>query len=220
MKDNNNNSKQVLLSVLGVAILVVAVVGVSFAAFTYSKTGVKENIITTGTISMSYSEPENGITLSDAVPMQDSNGMTLTGQNNTFDFSVTATISGSGSTTINYAITAVTEPDTLLTDEYVKVYLTNSSDTATTNFTGGAKKVSTLTKTSSDASGAPDGQFILESGTFTAGRTDQYKLRMWVSADYPVDQQNVDPDGEGAGEAPGSQTYKLRVNVYGAAAAQ
>ena len=33
MKDNN--SKQVLLSVLGVAILVVAVVGVSFAAFSY-----------------------------------------------------------------------------------------------------------------------------------------------------------------------------------------
>ena len=32
-----NNSKQVLLSVLGVAILVVAVVGVSFAAFSYSK---------------------------------------------------------------------------------------------------------------------------------------------------------------------------------------
>lgn len=218
MKDNN--SKQVLLSVLGVAILVVAVVGVSFAAFTFSQTGVKENVITTGTISMSYSEPENGITLTDAMPMEDASGIALSGANNTFDFSVAATIDGSGTTTINYAITAVTEPTALLTDEYVKVYLTNSSDTATTNFTGGAKKVSALTKTSSDASGAPDGQFILESGTFTADRTDQYKLRMWVSSDYPIDQQNVDPDGEGAGEAPGKQTYKLRVNVYGKAAAQ
>lgn len=218
MKDNN--SKQVLLSVLGVAILVVAVVGVSFAAFTFSQTGVKENVITTGTINMSYSEPENGITLTDAMPMEDASGIALSGANNTFDFTVAATIDGSGTTTINYAITAVTEPDTVLTDDYVKVYLTNSSDTATTNFTGGAKKVSALTKTSSDASGAPDGQFILESGTFTADRTDQYKLRMWVSADYPIDQQNVDPDGEGAGEAPGKQTYTLRVNVYGQAAAQ
>ena len=218
MKDNN--SKQVLLSVLGVAILVVAVVGVSFAAFTFSQTGVKENVITTGTINMSYSEPENGITLTDAVPMDDATGKALSGAGNTFDFTVSATIDGSGQTTINYAITAVTTPDKVLTDEYVKVYLTNSSDTATTNFTGGAKKVSALTKTSSDASGAPDGQFILESGTFDASRTDQYKLRMWVASDYPIDQQNVDPDGEGVQEAPGGQTYTLRVNVYGAAAAQ
>ena len=33
----NNNSKQMILSILGVVILVVAVVGVSFAAFSYSK---------------------------------------------------------------------------------------------------------------------------------------------------------------------------------------
>ena len=39
--NNNNSSKQILLSVLGVAILVVAVVGISFAAFSYSKTGGK-----------------------------------------------------------------------------------------------------------------------------------------------------------------------------------
>ena len=44
MKDNN--SKQVLLSVLGVAILVVAVVGVSFAAFSYSQAGEKVKDIT------------------------------------------------------------------------------------------------------------------------------------------------------------------------------
>ena len=55
MKEDNN-SKQVLLSVLGVAILVVAVVGVSFAAFTFSQTGQKVNTISTGTITMSYSE--------------------------------------------------------------------------------------------------------------------------------------------------------------------
>ena len=43
--NNNNSSKQILLSVLGVAILVVAVVGISFAAFSYSKTGTVENTI-------------------------------------------------------------------------------------------------------------------------------------------------------------------------------
>ena len=48
--NQTNSSKQVLLSVIGVAILVVAVVGVSFAFFNYTRTG-ENNTITTGQIS-------------------------------------------------------------------------------------------------------------------------------------------------------------------------
>ena len=51
---NENSSKQVLLSVLGIAVLVVAVVGVSFAFFTYSKTGEKNNTLTTGNIFFNF----------------------------------------------------------------------------------------------------------------------------------------------------------------------
>ena len=201
---NEDNSKQVLLSVLGVAILVVAVVGVSFAAFSFSKTGQVTNTITTGTISMSYSEPENGITLTEALPMDDETGKTLQGENNTFDFTVTATIKGSGKTTINYAITAVTTPATSLNDDYVKVYLTDmdSSDSQILAPT----VVSSLRKTTSDDSGAPDGQYILESGTFDATTTNSYRLRMWVADNFSVGQS--------------SETYTLKVNVYGAADAQ
>ncbi len=201
---NEDNSKQVLLSVLGVAILVVAVVGVSFAAFSFSKTGQVTNTITTGTISMSYSEPENGITLTEALPMDDETGKTLQGENNTFDFTVTATIKGSGKTTINYAITAVTTPATNLNDDYVKVYLTDmdSSDSQILAPT----VVSSLRKTTSDDSGAPDGQYILESGTFDATTTNSYRLRMWVADNFSVGQS--------------SETYTLKVNVYGAADAQ
>ena len=202
--NNDDNSKQVLLSVLGVAILVVAVVGVSFAAFSFSKTGQVTNTITTGTISMSYSEPENGITLTEALPMDDETGKTLQGENNTFDFTVTATIKGSGKTTINYAITAVTTPATNLNDDYVKVYLTDmdSSDSQILAPT----VVSSLPKTTSDDSGAPDGQYILESGTFDATTTNSYRLRMWVADNFSVGQS--------------SETYTLKVNVYGAADAQ
>ena len=95
--NNNNSSKQILLSVLGVAILVVAVVGISFAAFSYSKAGEVSNTITTGTITMSYSEPTNGINLTDALPITDEAGKALSGDNNTFDFTVNATIAGNTS---------------------------------------------------------------------------------------------------------------------------
>lgn len=47
--DNSKQSKQILLSVIGVAILVVAVVGVSFAFFNYTRTGT-ENSVSTGKI--------------------------------------------------------------------------------------------------------------------------------------------------------------------------
>ena len=206
MKGRSSNSKQILLSVLGVAILVVAVVGVSFAAFSYSQTGQYENKITTGVISMTYSNPSNGINLTNALPTTDATGKALTGTNNVFDFSVSATISGTA--TINYAITATTTPATTLTDSFVKVYLTdrgadNDEDTQVLQPT----MVSSLSKTgSSEASGAPSGQYILKTGTFSTTTTDNYRLRMWVADTF-------------AGTS-ASETYKLRVNVYGRASAR
>ncbi len=202
----NNNSKQMILSILGVVILVVAVVGVSFAAFSYSKTGEKVNTITTGTITMSYSEDTNGINLSNALPMSDDQGKALSGSNNVFDFTVTATINGSGNTTINYDVTATKESDSTLDDSAVKVYLTSIDNSADTQVLA-PTKVSALTKTgSSEASGAPNGQYKLTTGTFTSTTTRKYRLRMWVAEDYS--------------SLSASGTYKLRVNVYGAAAAQ
>ena len=58
---NSNSSKQILLSVIGVAILVVAVVGVSFAFFNYTRTGAA-NTIRTGTISFNTSNSVINIT--------------------------------------------------------------------------------------------------------------------------------------------------------------
>ena len=202
MKDNN--SKQILLSVLGVAILVVAVVGVSFAAFSYSKTGTKVNTITTGTITMSYSETTNGINLVDALPMTDTQGKALTGENNVFDFTVSANITGT--TTINYAVTATKESDSTLADDAVKVYLTDISSGGDTQVVA-PTKVSALGKTgASEVSGAPEDQYKLTTGTFSATGTKSYRLRMWVADDY----SSLGTSG----------AYKLRVNVYGAAAAQ
>ena len=202
MKDNN--SKQVLLSVLGVAILVVAVVGVSFAAFSYSKTGEKVNTITTGTITMNYSETTNGINLTNALPMTDTVGKALEDDEQYFDFTVNANITGD--TTINYAITATKEADSTLAEDAVKLYLTNMDSSADSELLA-PTKFNAITKTgASEASGAPQNQAKLYTGTFTSTDSHDYRLRMWVADDYEVSGT--------------SQTFKVRVNVYGAAAAQ
>ncbi len=201
-----NNSKQILLSVLCITILVIVVIGVSFAAFNYSRTGEKLNTITTGTITMSYSEDTNGINLVDALPISDEQGKSLTGTNNVFDFTVSATIQGSGNTTINYAITATRESDSTLDDSTIKVYLTNTDSNTDTQILA-PTKVSDLTVTgSSEISSAPSGQYKLTEGTFTTSASHKYRLRMWVADDF----SDLDASG----------SYKLRVNVYGAAPAQ
>ena len=212
MKDNN--SKQVLLSVLGVAILVVAVVGVSFAAFSYSRTGEQVNTITTGTITMNYTDDSNGINLTNAMPMSDENGKALTGENNVFDFTVSATISGSGTTQIDYAIIAAPEDGNTLNDEDIKVWLTDTSDEGQGNTTDPVV-LNTLpaSSTVSATTGAPNtaDDYVLKSGTYSGtGGSDSYRLRMWVDYNAP----------SMAGDVEDQLTYKLRVNVYGQAAAQ
>ena len=131
----------------------------------------------------------------------DAAGKALSGDNNTFDFTVTATIAGT--TTINYAITAVKGDGCTVADNGIKVYLTNQNDAEILAPT----KVTALSKTvSGNAAGAPAGQYVLKTGTYKATGTDNYRLRMWVADDY------VAPAT--------SQKYILKVNVYGAAAAQ
>lgn len=65
---NNNSSKQILLSVIGVAILVIAVVGVSFAFFSYVYNGENANTIQTGTIVFSASDSR--FTLTNVFPTE------------------------------------------------------------------------------------------------------------------------------------------------------
>lgn len=201
-QEKKNTSKQILLSVLGVAILIVAVVGISFAAFTYSKAGETTNTITTGTVTMAFTEAENGIKIENAIPMTADQGIALTGTGNTFDFTVAATITGT--TNIDYEVVAVKDPTSTVLDKDIRLYLESSTDNSTYTqafapapFVGSAA-VSTV--------GAPAGTMQLAQGTFTndgatTTQTVYYRLRMWVDSAYVVDGTK--------------RTYKVTVNVYG-----
>lgn len=198
MKKENNNSKSTALIILCVIILILAVIGVSYAAIFYSKMGEKVNRVTTGTMTMSYSENTNGINITNANPMTDDIGKSLNDQNQYFDFTVSATMGGN--VIINYVITATKELDSTLPDNAVKVYLTNISNGNETQVLA-PTKISNLQVTSESQSNAPSGQFILFNSNFNKTESRSYRLRMWVASDYVL------PDF--------SQTYKLRVNVYG-----
>ena len=199
-----SGSKKVLLSVLGVAILVVAVVGISFAAFSFTNTS-DENSIQTGTITMSYAEPENGISITDALPMADATGMALSEANEYFQFTVSTKASGTLEIPYEINVTpandSLTENQVALASNQVKVYLSKA---------GGEQVTAPVLISGLPESTLRPGSYILATQTDShtgsgADITTTYQLRMWVDNSVDISAEDWDSTKE--------HVYKLKVNV-------
>lgn len=195
MSDNNNKSKSLVLLIIGVIILIIAVFGVSYAAIYYSKIGEKVNNISTGTLTMSYSENTNGINLANAQATSDEVGMTMSQENEYFDFTVSATMSGS--TIVNYSIVGSKDVNSTLPDSAIKVYLTEINGSSEKNVLLPIK-LSEVDSTDK-ISYLPDNKFLLLQDNFSNTSSRTYRLRMWVADDFELTRG----------------TYTLRINVYG-----
>lgn len=195
-----NSQKKVLLSVLGVAILVVAVIGISFAAYQATVNTGTTNSITTGTIMVSYTEPSNAINITDALPLSDANGIKLEGTNKTFNFTVST--HASEALTVPYTISLTRDTSSTLENSEIKVYLTKSDGTVVvgpklvSEFAAHETRENTVTLTSVN-------------DVYTAAneeaKTTSYILRLWVDEKVTVDSSSSD-------------SYRALVNVDSAVA--
>ena len=188
---------------IGVSVfMLVVVIGISYSAFTYSGLGKKENKITTGAITMLYTESDNTISINNALPTTDNTGKTRNNAGEYFDFTVKSSITGN--TDINYEIAAKEEAGNTFSGKNIKYYLT------TVDSTGKETEVM-----------APRTYYEEPSGNVYTGRpadmmslytdnlknqgdtTINYRLRLWVDEDYNPQNDN------------GGLTYKVRISVYG-----
>jgi len=195
-------NKWILPSIM-ILLLIIATIGVTYAAFTFSKEGVVENVIESSTIMLIYTEGKTGIMLNEAYPISDEMGKILTGTNNVFDFTVTATLGKA--TTIGYEVTAVKIPITGITpleDNEVKLYLELAVDPDTT-YEEILMPTNFIPRNNQTQLGSPIGSMILDSGTFINEGTTihNYRLRLWV------DQNANIQNGE-------SRKYGVKINVY------
>ena len=128
---NKNNKKKVLiLSIIGLIGLIIVTIGITYAVFTYTKLGTTDNTVTSGTLKFLYTENtgvKTGIKLTNALPISDTQGKALDGDNNVFDFSIEAT--NTGTETIPYEVTLRKKSTSTLAEENVKVYLTDRTET-------------------------------------------------------------------------------------------
>ena len=192
--EQNSASKRLLLSVLAVAILIIAAVGLSFAAYAATSDFKKTNALTTGTIMVSYTQPDNAIYIDNALPMDDAQGKALTGPNKTFDFVVST--GATNALTVPYEISITKVETSTLNDDEVKVYLTKEGEGVSDPIKLSELEESTIRPGSKVLYKAED----VYKTTGEDAKTTNYVLRMWIAKETTIN------DGT-------SKEYKLKVNV-------
>ena len=197
-----NNKKQLLLSIGLVLILVLMIVGISYAAFKFVGLGNKPNTITTGAITMEYTESTNTISMTGALPTTDTTGKVRLTEGEYFDFTIKSSIKGNAN--INWEIAAedITASSAKKMDgKNIKLYLTKLNGDNEEEVM--APKVYSATTSANTKTGRPSGVMSLATGTMSTSETTNYRLRMYVDEDY-------NPQGDGGG-----LSFSVKINAYG-----
>ena len=175
INDKLKNNKALMISL--VAVLIILIGGVSYAAYDYSFIG-KDSKLESGSVSIKFLESNtNVIDLKNALPISDSEGK----KGDSFDFVVTT--KASYKTGLKYDLSveklSVDSGYTSLSDNQVKIYLTDSgnNDLVSPTLISGLDNKLIYSKTNKHSSNKTE-------------VTDKYKLRVWV--DSNVDASNWD----------------------------
>ena len=201
MKKNSKN-KILILSIAGLIGLVIITIGITYAVFTYTRLGTTDNTVTSGTLKFLYTENtgvKTGIKLTNALPISDTQGKVLDGDNNVFDFSIEAT--NTGTEAIPYEVTLRKKDTSTLAEENVKVYLTDRTETQETSLLE-PTKYSELIQTSINVGNEIEKTIYKSSvvGGEVSYRKD-FRLRLWI------DEQSNQDDING-------KEFTATVNVY------
>ena len=194
--------RQLLLTIGLVLVLVLMIVGISYAAFKFVGLGTKPNTITTGAITMEYEESTNTISMTGALPTTDATGKVRLTKGEYFDFTIKSSIQGN--TNINWEIAAedVTTASRKIDGKYIKLYLTsldeNNNETEVMKPT-----VYTTEKAENTYTGRPTNMMSLAKGTTSTSFSTKYRLRMYVDESY-------NPQGDG-----GNLAFSIKINAYG-----
>lgn len=185
-------SKQILLSIISIAVLIIAFVGVSYATFVTVFEDSQINGISTGTISLKLKNENGALSLENAMPVSDADGMMLD-DNNVYDFEVQSMLSAQ--TTLNYEIYVekIKTDKPTLSNSDVRFYLEKYEDNAykSTLITQNPQPFIPLENNS--FLGSKKGSMILYSGTLSNMTShdkeikDSFRLRMWVAQDTVID---------------------------------
>ena len=199
--------KQNIIMGIGFVLLFVMVVGVSYAAYKFSAAGTKENVISTGTISMSYSQ-NSFIDLKHTYPKTDTYAIATKEDRSSMEFSVS--METSGTKQINYvlALTEIQEGETLKSDK-VKIYLEKEGKVVNNFETNKGKTIDSFKNRYIE--GLIDSYAIYQDILTTSNKTHHYILTAWIDESYVLPIKNETKTSKQTNE----ETYKFKVKVVG-----
>ncbi len=197
--------KKVLFIFLFLAGITLITAGVTYAFYSYSKSGSTESTIRSGKVTLHYDEGGmQGISLSDALPMSDEQGKV---QTQYFEFRIT---SDTTSFEIPYIITARKQGDvaTRIPDENIKIYLTEVNGSIETE--KALFKYSELTNIQKN-SHIEQEVFRTNVPVNTSNYEKIYRLRMWLDESTSFSPVEVG----GVQTYPlNNKSFQIRINVY------
>ena len=199
--------KQNIIMGISFVLLFVMVIGVSYAAYKFSAAGTKENVISTGTISMSYSQ-NSFIDLKNTYPKTDTYAIATKEDKSSMEFSVS--METSGTKQINYvlALTEIQEGATLKSDK-VKIYLEKEGKVVNNFETNKGQTIESFKN--KYVEGLIDNYAIYQDILTTSNKTHHYTLTAWIDESYILPIKNETTTTKQTNE----ETYKFKVKVVG-----
>lgn len=200
------NKKSLIVMFFLLFLLMVLVIGVSYQVYLYTTEGKSlinevlgedNNIFLNGSVTVNYTEA-NGISIVDAIPINDENGKRLSKDNQVFDFIVSVNMNKVPKAyKVAYEVVAEKDNKSSTIDEkYVKLYLERSDQNSKNVF----QPVIFKGLEKEDLYGAPKGSMVLDRVVTSESITNNYRLRMWLDSSYPLSSNK--------------ETFKMKVNVY------
>ena len=199
--------KQNIIMGISFILLIFMVIGVSYAAYKFSATGTKENVISTGTISMSYSQ-NSFIDLKHTYPKTDTYAIATKEDKSSMEFSVSMETSGTKQINYALAITNIEEGTTLKSDK-VKIYLEKEGKVVNNFETNKGKTIDSFKNKYIE--GLIDSYAIYQDILTPSNKTHHYVLTSWIDESYILPIKNETTTSKQTNE----ETYKFKVKVVG-----
>lgn len=185
MENNKGISKKMWFIIVGIVLAVVAIVVVAAMVFYNQPADVEIDELNGGEVSLTYTDDENTFTITGAQMMSDTDGMNQDAVDKYFDFTVSTDISNANN--IEYSIILVKdEENSTALNENIKIYLEKQNS-------GSFEKVfgpEVFDANIKEGTYEGDAMTILKA-TKKNSTKDNYRLRMWLSADAQVSAEDI-----------------------------
>ena len=177
--EDNKKKKQITIAVIGVLILIIAVIGSAYAVFTATLTGVKENKLTTGYVTMSCTE--TNFTLENTSVLTDEQGIAR--NDNEATCTLSTTMNGTMNIGYDVALYDVTN-SAALSENNIKIQASKVDNSTTSYLAGSSATTGVLVSSIKTSAGQYDTSitgYKLDSATVNTTKTIEYKVKAWVA---------------------------------------